>query len=207
MKTRTAMITEMVIVYSLILAILGGDVFGFVFFSSKRNKIIKEGRDIQRQEELEIRKKVDETTKLKSDIKRLDKQRKLKDRTDEKKKTQWNIRRNEFKKYLKIIKPYNEKPELIRIINNYAKKFKVSIRDLTTSESPTEGIAGSIRKFAFSMKIDGYYENVKKFLWYLENMAIIVQMEKNGFDFISLNSEDGKFEVSAKMFTYFFTRL
>jgi len=57
------------------------------------------------------------------------------------------------------------------------------------------------------MKIDGYYENVKKFLWYLENMAIIVQMEKNGFDFISLNSEDGKFEVSAKMFTYFFTRL
>ncbi|MCK5686467.1 type 4a pilus biogenesis protein PilO [bacterium] len=206
MKTRTAMITEMVIVYTLILLILGGDGFGFFYFSAKRSKIIKEGRDIQRQEELEIKKKVDESTKCKKEIKRLDKQRKIKDRTDEKKKVKWNIRRNEFKQYLKIIKPYNKKPELIKIINDFAKKFKVVIKDLTTSESPTEGIAGSIRKFSFSMKIEGYYENVKKFLWFLENMEIIVQMEKNGFDFVSLNNEDGKFEVAAKMFTYFFTR-
>lgn len=206
MKTRTAMITEMAIVYSMILAIIGVDVFGFFYFTRQRDKIFQEGVDIQHQEELEIKKKVDEFTKLKDEIPKLEEKIRLKDREDEVKKNEWKERKNEFEKYLKIIKPYNKKPELIKIINNYAKEFKVYIRDLTTSESPSEGIAGSIRKFSYSMKVEGYYEDVKKFLWYLENMEILVQMEKNGFDFISLNNEDGKFVVAAKMFTYFFVR-
>ena len=206
MRTRTRMLIERLVVYILILAVLGGDGFGVYKYLKERQSIIERGRKTEEEEQKLIAKEKKKYFDIKAELPKYKEKLKQKERRDEIAKRKWLKRKEEFEKYLKIIPPYNKKPELIKIINDFAKRFNVLIKDLTTSEVQTTGVAGTIKKFSFSMKLEGYYENVKKMLWYIENMPIIVQMEKGGFDFVNLNTEDGKFVVATRLFTYFFAR-
>jgi len=206
MRTRTSMMVERTVLYVLIFLVLAGDVWGGLKNYNTYKWVIDKSRiarEKERKKEEENRKaynrKLALLPRVKEDLKRHE-------RNLEIVRKKWRKKVEELNKYLKIIPTYKNKPELIKKINFFAKKFNIILQDLSTSETKAVGPDGNIRKFGFSMKIEGRYENIKKFLWFVENMEIIVQMERDGFDILSLNNEDGNMVCSCKLYTYFFAR-
>lgn len=126
-------------------------------------------------------------------------------RDKEKFKKMWKFKMEEQKEYLDIIPTLDKKPNLINKIANYSAANHVEITNLAT-EPLRDSSEPGIKEFHFSLDLEGKYHNVKRFLWEIEHMNYIIQMEENGFTISQLNNERNHLVLNLKLFTYFSAR-
>lgn len=204
MRTRQACVAENIAYYSGIVIVVIASIIG-TFLLVRWGREIAADRDTFTQEaetavqalRKELAEKKEELPKLANDLKN-------KLRKDESAKKAYEEKLNELERYFRIIPSVDQKPVLLNDIAEIAKKLDVQKKNITT-EPLVDGEQPGTKLFQFSMNLEGKYKSVKEMLWRLENMKIVVRMNKtDGFKIITLNNENQKVEVGLRLYTYFF---
>lgn len=204
MRTRQACVAENIAYYSGIVIVVIVSIMGIYMLIRWSREITGDRETFTRNAEEAVQALKKELAEKKEELPTQSKDLKNKLRRDESAKKAYEEKLLELDRFFRIIPSVDMKPVLLNDIAEIAKKLDVQKKNITT-EPLADGEQPGTKLFQFSMNLEGKYESVKEMLWRLENMRIVVRMNKtDGFKIITLNNDNQKMEVGLRLYTYFF---
>lgn len=190
MKTRIQSIIERAISYSITFAAF----IGFLYFQNFVAKNQKNYIQNKKQEIEKYKKTIEERKQIFAERKKeIEKIEKL---IDEKQK--------EVKKYENLLGKYVDHTKFIEQIHKKAQQLNISIEDVKIAPPQSlPNIPQNYVQFTVHLKVSGLYENMKLFLWHLENSLGRIVKVTNVVINPPICDDEGKMKLNISVTTYF----